>query len=159
MIISASSWMLAQWSEGAVTMPAQGIPARSLVLVLDPSREDAGELIHSLQERFNVLFSATISEALQALRTYRPAIVLLADMSLPDGDALALVRHLRGLPGGANLVIACISRRTSESMLREKVTAFQAGADDFVVRPVNLATFAFRLVLLQRVKRLSSYEG
>jgi DNA-binding response OmpR family regulator len=47
------------------------------------------------------------------------------------------------------LIIACVTHRSS---IRDKVAGFHAGADDYVVKPVNVETFMWRVVLLTKMR-------
>ena len=72
--------------------------------------------------------AATGGEALTALRHYRPDLVLL-DLGLPDIDGLELLGKIRAV---APVPIVVLSSRGDEAA---KVTALDAGADDYVTKP------------------------
>jgi DNA-binding response OmpR family regulator len=82
---------------------------------------------------------------------YRPAILLL-EVDMPDGDGKMLIKQLRESPTLRNMIVCCVTRRSG---IKDKVAGFQAGADDYVVKPVNLQTFMWRVVLLSRIRQLS----
>ena len=92
-----------------------------------------------------------LSEATIYVRQVHPAVVVL-DPDLPDGDGIEWLRRLRADPATKSLVVACVTHRSS---IREKVTGFLAGADDYVIYPIDLETFAYRLALLARIGRRS----
>jgi two-component system KDP operon response regulator KdpE len=77
---------------------------------------------------YRVLEATTGAEAMSALRHYRPDLVLL-DLGLPDIDGLALIAKIRAL-GPVPIVV--LSSRGDEAA---KVTALDAGADDYVTKP------------------------
>ncbi len=77
---------------------------------------------------YRTLEAANGAEALAALRHHRPDLVLL-DLGLPDVDGLALIGDIRKL-GPVPIVV--LSSRGDE---RAKVTALDAGADDYVTKP------------------------
>jgi CheY-like chemotaxis protein len=76
------------------------------------------------------------AEALELCRQIEPDAVLL-DLNMPDLDGLATARAIRRDPGLAHLrLIALTGRGTWE--LRRK--AIEAGFDEFLVKPVPVAT-------------------
>ena len=71
--------------------------------------------------------------------------VVLLDLYLPGADGLQLLDELRRSPRYANTPVMLI---TSSEEARHHVAALQAGADDFLVKPVSPA------VLQERVRRV-----
>ena len=101
-----------------------------------------------LGERYRLTFVTGMNEALQALRMTPPDL-LISEVDLADGTGLELCAHIRTLPGGRRLPIMLV---TSRSATADKVAGFQAGADDYVVKPVDSRLFSARLRLLFRLK-------
>ncbi|ELX12408.1 swarming motility regulation protein RssB [Janthinobacterium sp. HH01] len=66
------------------------------------------------------------------------AIVL--DLNLPDGDGMALMRGLRG--AGRQLPVVLITARDS---LDDRLSGFAGGADDYLVKPFDMAELLARL--------------
>lgn len=77
---------------------------------------------------YRTIEAPTGAEALTALRHYRPDLVLL-DLGLPDVDGLTLIAKIRE---GSPVPIVVLSSRGEEAA---KVTALDAGADDYVTKP------------------------
>ena len=71
--------------------------------------------------------------------------VILLDWSLPDVDGVTLLRDWRGR--GLRTPVLLLTARGSTG---EKVTAFRAGADDYVVKPFDFAELLARLEALSR---------
>src|ERR1051326_6353386 len=69
--------------------------------------------------------------ALQLLRK-QPCDLVMVDVTLPEVDGLALCRLVRAQPGLKQLPVVVFSADDSE---RRKVEAFDAGADDYIVKP------------------------
>ena len=67
------------------------------------------------------------------------------DLQLPDGSGTNLLRRIRELGQAMPALIL-----TARSDLESKVENFQAGADDYVVKPVAMAELAIRVQALLR---------
>jgi two-component system KDP operon response regulator KdpE len=84
------------------------------------------------------LEASTGAEALSALRHHRPDLVLL-DLGLPDIDGQALIARIREL---SPVPVVVLSSRGDEAA---KVTALDAGADDYVTKPFGADELMARL--------------
>ncbi len=87
--------------------------------------------------------AGTAREAMRAWEARRPDLVLL-DLGLPDFDGLAVVRRVRK---EATTPILILSARGLE---RDKVTALEQGADDYVTKPFGMAELHARVAALLR---------
>lgn len=87
---------------------------------------------------YRIVEAANGAEALSGMRHHRPDLVLL-DLGLPDVDGLELIGRLRDL---AHVPIVVLSSRGDEAA---KVTALDAGADDYVTKPFGAEELMARL--------------
>ena len=98
----------------------------------------------SLREHgFRVTTTATAGEGLGAWTADRADIILL-DLGLPDADGGVVIRRVRR---ESTVPILVISARGEEL---DKVTALEAGADDYVTKPFGLAELRARIAALLR---------
>lgn len=118
-------------------------------LVVDANAAERDQISRCLQPFYHVLSATTIGEATTLVRRTLPTVVVL-DPDLPDGDGIEWLRSLRSNPATRTLVVACVTRR---STVREKVIGFLAGADDYVIHPIDVDSFAYRISLLARIGR------
>jgi DNA-binding response OmpR family regulator len=88
--------------------------------------------------------AATASSAETFLRTSAFDIAVL-DLGLPDADGLDLLRRLRGR--GLHLPVLVLTARDA---VQDKVAGLRGGADDYLVKPFDLAELVARLHALQR---------
>ena len=118
---------------------------RALVVEDDPNIVD---LIRSnLAVRgFDTVVSSDGSRALQLLDTEAPDIVLL-DLMLPEVDGFELCRQMRERSGVAIIVV---SARGGE---RDKVTALNMGADDYMTKPFSIEELLARITATLRRTR------
>ena len=99
---------------------------------------DARELTrYALESRGAIVnVSASAGEALHALAT-QAVDVLVADIGMPGGDGLALIRALRGLPAGSpNRDVPAVALTAYTSMV-ERDEALAAGFDSHLGKPVD----------------------
>lgn len=123
------------------------------VLVADPDPAQQHLLTQCLSPRFTVLTATTLDEAARLVATRHPA-VLLTELDLTGGgDVKAFIHQLRSALATKHMVIGIVTHR---SAIHDKVTGFNAGADDYVVKPINLRSFMYRIVLLARTHNLAS---
>jgi two-component system KDP operon response regulator KdpE len=95
---------------------------------------------------FDTVVSADGSRALQLLDTEQPDIVLL-DLMLPEADGFELCRMMRERSGVAIIVV---SARGGE---RDKVTALNMGADDYMTKPFSIEELLARIAATLRRTR------
>ncbi len=72
------------------------------------------------------------------------AIVL--DVMLPDIDGLSICRQLRATAGHHTPILML----TAKDLLSDKIAGFEAGADDYLVKPFSLLELSARLTALAR---------
>ncbi len=111
--------------------------------------EDEKKLIDILQrslksEGYTVDGVSTAAEGLDYIKTYHYDLVIL-DLQLPDGTGTSLLRRMREMGHSMPALIL-----TARSDLESKVTNFQAGADDYVIKPVAMAELSIRVQALLR---------
>ena len=70
--------------------------------------------------------------------SYRPDVILL-DLGLPDMDGVTLIQKIRSW---SNLPIIVISARSEDS---DKVSALDAGADDYLTKPFSVEELLARI--------------
>ena len=122
-----------------------GVTTRALIVEDDANIVD---LIRSnLAVRgFDAVVSTDGTRAIQLLEVEQPDIVLL-DLMLPEADGLELCREMRERsPVG----IIVVSARGGE---RDKVTALNMGADDYLTKPFSIEELLARIMATLRRSR------
>jgi two-component system KDP operon response regulator KdpE len=102
----------------------------------------------SLEQEDCVVFEAeTVQRGLIEAGTRQPDLVIL-DLGLPDADGMTLIRELRGW---TEVPVLVLSARDAES---DKISALDAGADDYLSKPFGVGELLARArVLLRRHAR------
>ena len=86
----------------------------------------------------------TLQRGLLEAATRKPDLVIL-DLGLPDGDGIAFIRDFRQW---SQVPVIVLSARTEEA---DKITALDAGADDYLIKPFGIGELQARLrVALRR---------
>ena len=102
---------------------------------------------------YQLLEATTAQEGLIQAATRQPEVVIL-DLGLPDLDGLEVTRRLREW---TTVPIIVLSARGQES---DKVTALDAGADDYLTKPFSVGELLARLrVALRHAVQTSQEPG
>jgi cyclic di-GMP phosphodiesterase len=88
--------------------------------------------------------------ALEMIEADPPDLVLL-DVRMPRMDGYEVCRRIKAMPGGKLLPVVMI---TGLSQTRHRVAALDAGADDFMAKPVEGAELTARVRSALRLKEL-----
>lgn len=120
----------------------------SKVLVVDDEPQIRRFLRASLTAQGNEVIEAeTIHQAISEATAERPDLVIL-DLGLPDGDGLSVIQNLRSW---TDIPILVLSVRGQEA---DKVSALDAGADDYLTKPFSTGELLARLrAALRRAAR------
>ncbi len=111
----------------------------SRILVVDDEPQIQRFLKPSLTAAgYDVIEAATGAEALKAVATQAPDLVIL-DLGLPDMDGKDVIASLRGW---SDIPIVILSARDRES---EKIAALDLGADDYVEKPFGIGELTARI--------------
>jgi diguanylate cyclase (GGDEF)-like protein len=119
------------------------------IMVVDDAMENIQILHGALQDEHEVLFALDGRRALEIARTQHPDLILL-DAVMPDMDGHAVCRELLGNPDTADIPIIFVTALTSPE---DETRALDAGAADFIGKPVNAAVVRARVRTQLTVKR------
>jgi two-component system, cell cycle response regulator len=116
---------------------------RSVLLLLDKLLSDAG---------YEVFTAVNGKEALHTAMECRPQLIV-ADWLMPEVDGLTFCRALRNTKVGRGVYIVLLTGIEDEARL---VEAFDAGVDDYVLKPINPKVLLARLRAGERVVSLQN---
>ncbi|MBA4382790.1 MAG: diguanylate cyclase response regulator [Sideroxydans sp.] len=98
----------------------------------------------------HVVIASNGIEALNLIEKERPQLIV-TDWLMPQMDGIALCRELRRKPENRSIYVIIVTMLESADKL---VEAFEAGADDYLNKPITPKIFFARLRAAQRVVQL-----
>lgn len=120
---------------------------QSRILVVDDTPQNVRLLEAVLTPRdYEVETASSGPEALAKVSRHPPDLILL-DIVMPDMDGYEVCRRVRADPATRLLPVVMITASGDE----EKVKAIEAGADDFIAKPLNQPELLARVKSLLRV--------
>ena len=115
-------------------------PAR--ILIVDDDRAVTALMSQSLVSAgFSVMTAADGVEAVEQCRRFDPDLVLL-DIEMPEMDGILACARIRAESENPNLPIVMVTGRDDEKSVNK---AIEAGANDFIVKPINWPLFGHRI--------------
>lgn len=124
------------------------------LLIIEDDRTIAENLYEYLESRghqCDYADSLATASRLLADQVFDAAVL---DRNLPDGDGLVLARRLRAAGNPLPLLIL-----TARDTLEDKLLGFDAGVDDYLIKPFALQEVEARLVALARRSGARKTDG
>ncbi len=122
------------------------------ILIIDDELESVKLIGLMLQRRgYEIAAARSGAQALAKAEEESPDLAIL-DVMMPDMDGYEVCRRLRANPATASLPIIMFTAKTT---VDDKVAGFQAGADDYLTKPIHPDELASRVeaVLSRSVRR------
>ncbi|HEY4650083.1 MAG TPA: response regulator transcription factor [Pontibacter sp.] len=133
------------------------------ILIVD-DEPDIVELLHYnlSREGYEVAKAENGQKAIEVAQAFKPDVILM-DVMMPVLDGIAACRQLRSLPDFKQTHVIFLTARAEEF---SEVAAFDAGADDFITKPIKprallsrLAAFARRDALQEEQEQVINIAG
>ncbi len=121
--------------------------SKTKVLIVEDDRSLSDILFYNLQqEGFNVFRAFDGREGIEQARKKEPDIVIL-DLMLPRISGIDVCRQLRKFKETRDTGILMLTARGEDF---DQIDGFEAGADDYVVKPYSVRVLLERIRALQR---------
>ena len=121
------------------------------ILVVDDTPKNVKLLADLLTVKgYRVVTAASGREALARLESDEPDLVLL-DVVMPEMSGYEVCRKIRENPATEMLPVVMV---TALDPAEERIKGIEAGADDFLTKPINQAELLARVKSLLRIKEL-----
>ena len=133
------------------TETAESRSTKKKILVVDDHEDNVEVLRARLESRgYEVEGAMSGQDALDTVSRWCPDLILL-DVMMPDMDGLEVVKRLKA---DASLPFIPVIMQTALDSTERMVAGLEAGADDYVTKPINFAELEARVRSLLRIKRL-----
>ncbi len=120
------------------------------ILLVDDEIDILEFISYNLEKEGYAVFTAQNGvEAIKQAEKHEPHLIIL-DVMMPEMDGIAACEEIRKIPALNNTVIAFLTARGEDY---SQIAGFEAGADDYITKPVRPK------VLISRVKALLKRTG
>ena len=121
------------------------------ILVVDDNRDNVEIIATRLRFRgYDIEEASDGAQALDLVHKNPPDLMLL-DVMLPDIDGYEISRRIKGDASLPFIPIILVTARDSTS---DKVAGLDAGADDYLTKPINFPELEARVRSMLRIKKL-----
>ncbi|HLO90498.1 MAG TPA: response regulator transcription factor [Lentimicrobium sp.] len=120
------------------------------ILLVDDEADVLEFLSYNLgKEGYKVFKANNGREAIEQVKKHKPHLVIL-DVMMPGMDGIETCREIRAMPGQKDTVVIFLTARAEEY---SQLAGFDAGADDYISKPIKPKILVSRVkALLRRIK-------
>jgi two-component system, OmpR family, alkaline phosphatase synthesis response regulator PhoP len=117
------------------------------ILLVDDESDILEFLGYNLRKNgFKVYTATNGKEALEKAKKIIPELIIL-DIMMPEMDGIEACGHLKAMPKLKDTIIAFLTARGEDY---SQIAGFEAGADDFIQKPIRPNVFISRVKALMR---------
>lgn len=125
------------------------------ILLVDDEPDILDFVSYNLKsEGYKVATAASGKAGVAKAKEFKPDLILL-DVMMPEMDGIEACNQIRRLPGLENTIIAFLTARGEDY---SQVAGFEAGADDYITKPVKPKVLTSRLKALLRRRPVPEQE-
>ncbi len=100
-------------------------------------------------EGYQVITASNGIEAIEKAKKHKPQLIIL-DVMMPEMDGIEACEKLRGIPDLSNTIITFLTARGEDY---SQIAGFDAGADDYITKPIKPKVLVSKVkALLRRLK-------
>jgi two-component system sensor histidine kinase/response regulator len=124
------------------------------ILIVDDNPHNVAILEELLDDDYQLRTAASGEEALAMAPEFSPAVILL-DIMMPGIDGYETCRRIRTTPGLRHTKIILVSAR---AMVSERLRGYEAGADDYIIKPFDKHELRAKVCVYLRLKSVEEVE-
>jgi putative two-component system response regulator len=128
---------------------------RAPILCVDDEPVNLAILRQVLRDTAPMVFASNGIDALAAVPKHRPSLILL-DVDMPDLDGYEICRRLKKDPASANIPVIFVTSRSNE---HQETAGFDAGAADYITKPISAPIVRARVRLHLSLVRAEALEN
>ena len=129
----------------------------TVILLVDDEADILEFLGYNLsREGFQILKAGNGQKALELASEYKPHLIIL-DIMMPGLDGIETCNQIRLIPGMQNSLIIFLTARGEDY---SQIAGFEAGADDYITKPIKPKVLISRIqALLRRFRSVPELSG
>ena len=117
------------------------------ILLVDDEKDILEFLSYNLKkESYNVFISTNGKDAILQAKQHTPQLIIL-DVMMPEMDGMETCREIKQIPALKNSLVMFLTARGEDY---SQIAGFDAGADDYVTKPIKPKVFTSRVKALLR---------
>ncbi len=124
---------------------------KDIKILLVDDEQDILEIVgyNLTQEGYQVITAVNGKEAVAKAKKELPHLIII-DVMMPEMDGMEAVENIRKLPELSNVIITFLTARSEDY---SQVAGFDAGADDYIAKPIKPKLLVSKVkALLRRLK-------
>jgi two-component system alkaline phosphatase synthesis response regulator PhoP len=124
---------------------------KDITILLVDDEPDILEIVgyNLTAEGYTVITAENGVEAVKAAKKKKPHLIIL-DVMMPEMDGIEACEHIRKLPDLQNTIVTFLTARSEDY---SQVAGFDAGADDYITKPIRPKVLVSKVkALLRRLK-------
>jgi two-component system alkaline phosphatase synthesis response regulator PhoP len=139
------------------TMHNTVMKKKDIKILLVDDEQDILEIVgyNLTQEGYQVITAVNGKEAVAKAKKELPHLIII-DVMMPEMDGMEAVENIRKLPELSNVIITFLTARSEDY---SQVAGFDAGADDYIAKPIKPKLLVSKVkALLRRLKEEENKE-
>ncbi len=140
-------------SDSPNALPSGPLGEGALILLAEDNEANVNTLSSYLRAKgYTVVLAANGREAVWVAQAERPQLILM-DIQMPEMDGLEAIRQIRQCP---DLTETPIIALTALVMTGDRDKCFEAGANEYITKPVRLGALSQKILTLLRSRQAES---
>lgn len=124
---------------------------KDIKILLVDDEQDILEIVgyNLSQEGYQIVTAVNGKEAVQKAKKELPHLIIM-DVMMPEMDGMEACEHIRKIPELSNVIVTFLTARSEDY---SQVAGFEAGADDYIAKPIKPKVLVSKVkALLRRLK-------